>query len=129
MGSDFQVASVGLRDAADRAAAIALLRAVEPHAVDGSTAEEMAHGCYLLDMIEHGQVIGALAIDIDEDTATIRAAAASSNAFVPQLALIEDALRAKGVRYVGVDTRRPGLVRRLIASGYRIDRCTLEKEL
>lgn len=112
-----RVALVSLRRAADPAAALHLLRQVEPYG-DG-TAEEMAAGCLLLDVLDGGEPVGAVAVELRPPVATIKAAAvASARVWVEHLPELEHGLRCAGVRYVGAFTRRAGLVRRMRAAGY-----------
>lgn len=103
----------------DPAAAIELLRAVEPHAVDGARAEEMAFGCALLDVIEEGQRVGAVAVEIEGERATITAAASRGVATWRELQMIEGQLKRMGIKRLGMFTKRPGLVRQLARRGYQ----------
>lgn len=116
-----------IRDTTDRAACIERLRQVEPYAVDGATVDEMVEGCALLDVIEAGQVVGAVAVDVRGEVATIRAAASEGRATYAELTLIEALLRRQGVREVHLYTRRPGLVRKLLAQGYELAECHMRK--
>lgn len=118
-----------VRDAIDSTASVNLLKAAEPHAVDGSTAEEMADGCALLDLVEEGEIVGAMAVGIDGDHATIHACVSRGAAAFQSLSVTEELLRRAGLRSVGVVTRRTGLIRRLIKQGYRVTECHLAKEL
>lgn len=118
-----------VKRAADPRAALDRLRAVEPFAVDGSTADEMAEGCELLDLIEDGATVGAVAIHIAGTHATINAAASRGQATYTELEAIERGLRAMGVESVQVNTRRHGLVRQLARLGYGLREATLHKEL
>lgn len=112
-----RVALVSLRRAADPAAALHLLRQVEPYG-DG-TAEEMAEGCILLDVLDAGRPVGAVAVELRPPVATIKAAAAASpRVWVEHLPELERGLRCAGVQWVGAFTRRAGLVRRMAAQGY-----------
>jgi hypothetical protein len=118
-----------VRPAVDRAAAVAVLRAVEPHAIDDATAADMAEGCVLFDVMEHGRAVGAVAIEIAGQVATIKAAASYGHSTYDELALIERGLRNLGIKRVAMFTRRPGLVRRLVGTGYRLREAELEKDL
>lgn len=118
-----------VRPALDPAGALQRLRAVEPHAVDGCTAEQMAAGCALLEVVEQGVCVGAVAVDITGDEATIKAAASDGVCTVAELLMIEAALKRCGVRRVGVFTRRAGLVRNLSRQGYTLKSAELIKEL
>lgn len=120
---------IGINDTADRAACLARLAAADPYTVDGCTAEEIAPGCTLLDVFEDGRIVGAVAVEIRGDIATIKAAAGACAVTYAHLILIEAALAARGVRFVGMFTKRPGLVRQLIARGYDITQCELLKEI
>ena len=104
--------------AIDSAAALARLRAAERHAVDGSTAEEMAEGCALLDVIEDHRPVGAVALQVRGDVACITAAATRGRATYEALRQLERVLRTIGVRQLGLYTKRPGLVRSLARQGY-----------
>ncbi len=121
--------NVTIRDAQDRAAALRMLRAVEQWAVEPASAEEMAEGCAVLDVIEDGQPVGAVAVRIEGQHATITAATASGELTWHELAMIERLLCSQGVRSVGLFTRRPGLVRRLGGLGYELKRAELYKVL
>lgn len=119
--------SITIRDTTDRAACLARLREVEPYATDGATVEDMAEGCALLDVIEDGRVVGAVAVEVRGEVATIKAASSEGLATYTELALIEAMLRRRGVRRIGLYTRRPGLVRKLLAQGYELAECHLTK--
>lgn len=112
--------AIAMRQAHSRAAAIDRLREVEPHAVDGASAEDMAADAELFEVLEGGRVVGVVAVRVEGDGATITAATASGLATWRHLAELERALHARGVRRLGVCTRRPGLVRELLRRGYRI---------
>lgn len=120
---------VELRDTTDRRACVDMLRQVEAHAVDGEAVADMIDGCALLDVVEDGAIVGAVAVRIEGAAATITAAASSGAATYLELAMIERLLSARGVRRVGMFTQRPGLVRRLLAQGYAIAECELVKEI
>ncbi|MBP6899523.1 MAG: hypothetical protein KBC73_05510 [Burkholderiaceae bacterium] len=115
--------------ARDRSAAVERLRPVERRAVDGAAAEDMAAGCLVLDVIEDGAIVGAMAVELQGDAATITAAAGSARRPWAALRLVERGLKQQGVRSVTLHTRRRGLLAALMPQGYRIDRCTLTKEL
>ena len=119
---------IAIKDAQDVPAALHRLRAVERHAVDGSNVEKMTLGAYVLDVMADGQAVGAVAIKISADgqTATIRAAQCDGPAYA-SLDLIEDALQQRGVRQVGMFTKRAGLIRALQKRGYEIVSCELKK--
>ena len=127
--ADREKAAPLIQRARDRAAAVERLRAVEPHAVDGATAEDMSAGCDLLDVVEGGEVVGAVAVEIVGDTAVITAAASDGAHTYAELAAIERQLRAMGVKRLRMFTKRPGLVRNLAREGYRLDSAELSKEL
>jgi len=117
-----------VRATVDREAALARLRAVEAHAVDGCTAERLAHGCALVDLLEDGQAVGAMAVDVTGDEAVITAAASTGDPY-EQLRQIEQALQRVGVKRVRLLTRRPGLVRQLGREGYSLASAEMTKEL
>lgn len=121
--------AAAVKPAADPAAALANLRQVEPHAVSGESAQELANGCVLLDVLEGGQPVGAVAVQIEGEGAVITAFASHGQATYHELALIEAALKRSGVRRVAMLTRRPGLVRNLVREGYSLQRAELEKAL
>lgn len=118
-----------VKDATDRGATVAMLRAVEPHAVDGSTVDELTEGCALLDIIEDGETVGAFAVDIDGKNATITAGASRGEATFRALDLLEKLLRDAGVQRVEILTRRVGLVHRLWNVGYSVQACTMQKDI
>lgn len=118
-----------VRDTIDKAAAVAMLRAVEPHSVDGATVDEMTAGCLLLDVVEEGQVVGAVAVEIEGQGATITAAASHGEASFRALGLVEGLLKRAGVSRVGMVTKRFGLVHRLGNIGYSIEHCRMAKEI
>lgn len=120
---------IAIRSAADVGAALARLLAVERRSTDGSTVAEMVEGCAVLDLVEDGRTVGAVAVHVQGDTATIRAACCDGQHTYRHLALIEGALKARGVRRVGLFTRRRGLLDRLCAAGYRLREAELTKEL
>jgi hypothetical protein len=108
---------VTLRRAADPAAALRMLRRVEPYG-DG-TAAQMAAGCLLLDVVERDKPVGAVAVELVPPVATIKAAAvASARVWAEHLPELEAGLRMAGVEWVGAFTKRAGLVRRMTARGY-----------
>lgn len=113
----------------DRSSGVLRLRPVEAHATDGSTAAEMAEGCELFALHEEGRQVGAVAVRIEGDVATITAAASDGLMTYSHLAMLEDQLRARGVRHLGMYTKRPGLLRRLIGQGYGVVQAELIKEL
>ncbi len=121
--------SLTIASTGDRAAAYARLRAVERRAVDSATVAEMADDCIVLDVIEAGQVVGAVALDVQGTEATITAAANFGAKTWGALAMIEDGLKQRGVRRLRLFTRRRGLLAALMPKGYRIESCELSKEL
>lgn len=112
-----------------RAAAIEQLRPVERHATDAATADDMAQGCELWHIVEAQQVVGVVAVEVIGDRATVKAAASGGHNFAAELQAIEGALRRRGVRVMGMWTRRPGLVRKLMAQGYEIAQAEIVKGL
>lgn len=108
------------------------LRRVERHAVDGATAEQMAEGCHVLDVLAHGRIVGAVAIQIIGQHATITAAAGDGDGGEctgAELDLIEDSLLRRGVTHLTIKTKRPGLVRQMARCGYDITECSMQKGL
>lgn len=126
---DVDTFELAVRDTLDADAALDRLRWVEPHAVDGSSALEMAEGCSILDVLEGGRVVGAVAVDLDGTHATIKAAASEGGATYRSLCLIEQLMKRNGARTVGMVTNRAGLVRQLTSNGYRIVECHLVKDV
>lgn len=120
---------IAIRSAADVGAALTRLRPVERRATDGASVEDMAEGCALLDIIEDGRTVGAVALHVQGDTATIRAGACTGQHTYKHLALLERALKERGIRRVGIFTRRRGLLANLCAAGYVLREAELIKEL
>lgn len=120
---------IAITDTADRAACIARMASVERWGVDGATLPEMLAGATLLDVVEDGQPVGAIALVIEGDTATVTAAASRGQGTAAEIELLHDALRAKGVARVRLMTRRPGAIRRTIGHGYQVKACELIKDL
>ena len=120
---------ITIRDTQNRRACVDSLRAVERFATDGGHVDDMTRGCSLLDVLEDGRIVGAVAVRIEGSQATIMAATGNGVATYAELACIERMLAARGVRRVGLFTKRPGLVRQLIGQGYGIAECELFKEL
>lgn len=120
----------GIQAAADRAAAVERLRKVERYAVDGATAEEMAEGCILLDVRdETGATVGAVAIDVVGDVATVTAAVREGFMTPAELAQVEDAARAAGARTLKFWTSRPALVRNMARAGFDLVSAEMEKAI
>lgn len=113
----------------DRAAALRRLEPVARHAVGGASVEDMAEGAELLDVIEAGAVVGAVALDVTGNVATIKAAASRGRETAAELELIERAAEKAGAVMLGMFTRRGALVRALARRGYRIRSVELEKDL
>lgn len=116
----------GVRAALDRAAAVGMLRQVEAFAVDGASADEMAAGCAVLDVVEDGRTVGAVAVDVVDDVATITAAFSEGADTYAELSAIEEACRRIGCKRMRVQTKRPGLMRQLARRGWIAE---MEKEL
>lgn len=111
-----------VRDATDRAACVELLRRVETFAIDGASAEQMAAGCALLELNEDGRRVGAVAIELHGERATITAASSHGLATWAELQMIEKLMQSHGVKRLGLFTQRRGLVRQLKRRGYRVVR-------
>lgn len=118
-----------IHDTTDPAAAMRFLQRVEPHAVDGATAEQMAAGCHVLDVREHGRAVGAVAVALEGTRATITAAACEGENTFEGLELLEESMQAHGVEVVELSTRRMGLIRRLALRGYAITECKMQKAI
>lgn len=106
-----------LRDAADRAEALRRLLPVERRAVDGATVDDW-QDCALLDVIEDGAAVGAIAVELIGDRAFVPAAANTGRATWAHLRLLELMVQRAGMRAIGMRTRRRGLVRQLVRLGY-----------
>lgn len=108
------------------------LRAVEPFAVGGASADDMTAGCLLLDVIEAGRIVGAVALDIEGEgkhrRATVTAATREGEMQAIEWQQIEAWARALGARRLRLVTRRPALVRNMIRR-YGFAAAVLEKEL
>lgn len=115
--------------APDRQAALRVLAAVERFAVDGATAVEIAEGCELLDVLQDGRRVGVVALAVEGQAGTIKAAAGQTACLPGTVAAIEDFARARGARRLAFFTRRPGLLRRMLPGGYRLVEAEVEKEL
>lgn len=120
---------VEIRDAPDRAEAIRRLASVEPHTTDGAEAEQIAAGCNVLDIIEGGAVVGVCAVRVSGTFATITGIASRGAFPALELQLLEAALKAKGCTHLAFYSKRPGLVRKMLAAGFVIRDCEMEKEL
>lgn len=118
-----------VRPAVDAPAALAMLRGVERFATDGATAEEMADGCELFDVVEAGRVVGAIALAVEGKHAVITAAWSAGTEARDELAQIEGIARARGARSVALLTKRFGLIRNLLRDGYTIHHAELTKAL
>lgn len=120
---------IAVQDARDPEAALRRLRGVEPYAVDGATAEQMAAGCMLLDVVEDGREVGAVAVEVRGRTASITAAWSEGEYTAVEYRLIEAGLRAMGVRRVELVTCRLGLIRNMQREGFGIAECRMTKEI
>lgn len=115
----------------DPARALAVLRGVERFAVDGSSAEQLAEGCTLLDVVEGGRVVGAIALEVKGAFAFITAGAGTGEQTDAAEAIrqTEDMARCMGARRIALLTRRLGMVRNLVRDGYAIHQAELVKDL
>lgn len=115
----------------DRAASLAQLRRVERWATDGCSAEELAEGCTLLDVLEDGVQVGVIALEVKGAFAFISAAAGNGRQtnVAEALRLAEAIAMERGARRIAMLTRRPGLVRNLMRAGYAIHQAELMKDL
>jgi len=120
---------ITVRDTADRQAALQVLQRAAVYATDGAELADLVDGCALLDVVEDGRTVGAVAVEIAGDVATIKAAASDGAATYVELALIEAALVVRGVRWLGMFTKRPALVRQLARNGYSLVEAHLRKEI
>ena len=113
----------------DMVAALRRLEAVEIFAIGGATVAEMTAGCTVLDVSEHGQIVGTLALELVGDVARITAAASWGKHTAQELAMIESIAKGLGAKHLEFCTRRPGLIRRALSSGYQIIDATVSREL
>ena len=114
----------------DRRATVALLRRVEPFAVDAATVDEMTAGCDLYDVHDGGQLVGAFALDFVGAEVTITAMYREGVAGREELAQVEAIALQRGAKVARMVTRRPGLVRNLTARyGYGLAVAELRKAL
>ncbi len=113
----------------DRPAAYRRLQPVERRAVDGATVPDMADGCLVLDVIENGRIVGAVALDIQGTEATITAGANFGARTYEALRMIERGLIERGVKRLHMHTRRRGLLAALLPRGYSIAACHIIKDL
>lgn len=121
--------SARVERSSDGAASLTRLAAVDRRSVDGSTAAEIAEGCELLDVIEAGQIVGAVAVSIDGNVATLKAAATTGAETYEALGALEVAAKDAGAVLLGMFTKRGALVAELVRRGYRIRSVELEKDL
>jgi hypothetical protein len=121
---------MAVRLTTDRRRALALLARVVPHAVDGATLDDMTAGCELLDVTDAGEVVGAIALDVVGDVATITAAYRAGCMTADDMRGVEAIARAAGARRVRLLSRRPGLVRNMQTRyGYSLAVAELTKDL
>ena len=111
---------VTVEPAQDRGAAVRRLLPVERQSIDHSTAEQMAEGCELFDVRVGDLITGALAVDFTKPTAWVNAAA---------VAALEAIARARGHRRIGFSTKRPGMLRKMLAMGYGVQAAHIIKDL
>lgn len=110
-----------VRLATDPRAAVELLRQAEPYSVDGSSAEQMAAGCAVFELLDDGRPVGAFTFEVRGDTLRCSAAAGRGRDLAGTVARFAEAEAARiGVHRLVCETRRPGLVRRLKREGYRV---------
>lgn len=121
---------VHVRPAADHRAAVQRLAAAIPHAADGASLQELTEGCTLLDVMAGDAITGAIAVQLADGEAWVTATAASTRQDpVQAVQALEAWARQQGARRVAFCTRRPGMVRRMLAMGYGITRADIAKEL
>lgn len=112
----------------DMGATAERLRPVVRRAVDGATLAEMTAGCLLLDVLEEGRPVGALALDFVGDACTVTAAARQGVTPPDEWPQVEAIARQWGAKRIRMLTRRPALVRRMIErEGFAC--AVLEKEI
>lgn len=80
-------------------------------------------------MIEAGQIVGAVAVSIDGNVATLKAAATTGAETYEALGALEVAAKDAGAVLLGMFTKRGALVAELVRRGYRIRSVELEKDL
>ena len=121
--------SVTVEPARDRSAAVRRLIPVERHSVDHAAADEMAEGCELFDVRVGDQITGALAVDFSKPIAWVNAAADQSGQPAAAVAALEAIARDRGHRHIGFSTKRPGMLRKMLAMGYGVLSAHIIKEL
>lgn len=121
---------ISIRDAVDQADALHhLQRAVRYACTPGSTIDGAIRGAHVLDVVSDDAVVGAVAVRIEGECATVTAFASQGAFASEQWPVLREALSAKGVRHVGLYTKRPGMIRALLRAGFRVRNCELELEL
>lgn len=98
----------------DQRATAERLRPVERRAVDGATVAEMTAGCALFDVWDGFRIVGAVALDLQGEVATVTAAARQGDTPPDEWPQIEAHARRLGAKRIRLLTRRPALVRRMI---------------
>ena len=83
----------------------------------------------MLEVLENGEIVGAVAVEVLGPDATITAAVSRGQASFGALVMIEDMLKRAGVRRVAVCTRRLGLIHRMSAMGYAVEACRMVKDI
>ena len=120
---------VTVEPAQDRGAAVRRLLPVERQSIDHSTAEQMAEGCELFDVRVGDLITGALAVDFTKPTAWVNAVADQSGQPAAAVAALEAIARARGHRRIGFSTKRPGMLRKMLAMGYGVQAAHIIKDL
>lgn len=126
---DLTRAAVRVRPARDTLQALRLLLPAVRYAVDGSDLQQLAEGCTLLEVVDGERVTGCVAVQIADGEAWVNAAADHGQHLGQALHALEAWARAHGARRLAFVTMRPGMVRRMLGSGYSIQRAELKKDL
>lgn len=120
---------ITISETTDRAGALRHLERAASRSTDHSTADDLAHGCLMLDIAKNGRTVGAVAVEIAGRCATIKAAASEGDFVNQEWPLIEYELRRLGIEHVAFFTKRPGLIRAMQGAGFSVRECEMEKVL
>jgi hypothetical protein len=80
-----------------------------------------------MDVFENGQIVGTVALEVVGNLARVTAAASVGKHTAAELAIIESIAQSMGATRLEFDTRRPGLIRRALASGYELKGATVSR--
>ncbi|MCV2361654.1 hypothetical protein LNV08_22035 [Paucibacter sp. TC2R-5] len=90
---------------------------------------DMTAGCLMLDILENGRAVGAVALDIVGNVATITATARDGELGPDELAQLETIARREGAHTLKFWTRRPALVRSMQRAGFELVSAEMEKAI